>query len=271
MSAAAAPGKAAGAASVRPAAGATRYDRLFGNIYYKIPAGYRAVQTQGGVVMVRQVDLTSGDLGGVLLLTTGFALPTSIKAELRTNRPNAISAIAIASGGLAEDPDAKLSDPQLANDPAKDGYSGYLIASRSKDAATGDQRFTQYAIYLVGDRAEVAMRIGYGSQERLEPLGSGFDALLQSMEFRSAGAPPPARLAAALPTDLAVITPKPKPASSQGAGAATTRSGGGGRSCAVRYRQQCSNVYQGTSPGPFGYARFSYNCLPVPYTPPGCK
>ena len=71
-------------------------------------------------------------------------------------------------------------------------------------------------------------------------------------------------------TDLAAITPKPKPAPVQSASAGGSPSKGGGRNCRVQYRQQCSHVYQGTSPGPFGYARFNYNCLPVPYTPPGC-
>ena len=35
------------------AATATGYDREFGNIYYKVPAGYSAAQTEKAVIMVR--------------------------------------------------------------------------------------------------------------------------------------------------------------------------------------------------------------------------
>ena len=256
-------------AAARPAA-ATKYDRVTdsGNVFYKVPAGYVAVKQKGGVIMVRQADIANGDFNGYLLLTDGLQLDAGMKAAGKTV---AVSAIAAAVGNLADDPDAKLSTPQPGNsNPARDGYEGYSLVSISDDKDAGKKRFVQYAIYLVGDRAEVAMRVAYGSREKLDPLLAGMDALTYSMEFRNAGAPPPARLAAALPTDLAAITPKPKPAPVQSASAGGSPSKGGGRNCRVQYRQQCSHVYQGTSPGPFGYARFNYNCLPVPYTPPGC-
>jgi hypothetical protein len=223
----------------------TRYDRVFGNIFYKVPAGYRAAQQRNGVVMVRQAALAAGDLNGVLLITPGFPLNAKLQAQMRENgKKTFVQAIAIASGNLAEDPTAQLSDPQLANDPQKDGYEGYLLVSKSVDKDAGTSRFAQYAIYLTGDRAEVVMRIGYGSQARLDALASGFEALVSAMGFRNAGAPPPSRLAAALPGDLAAITPKPRsaspPAQAAGASGQPRRSGG---NCRVVQRQMCSGGF----------------------------
>lgn len=201
--------------------------------------------------MVREADLASGDLGGAILITPGIALPAYIKSALRTNRNAAIQALAIDSGGLEEDPDTKSSKPEPANDAAKDGYTSDYLVSRSKDVTTGRQRFTQYAIFIVGDRAEVAMQIGYGSQERLDVLGSGFDALLRSMEFRSAGAPPPARPTAALPTDMAAITPNQE-ASSQSSARQASAPGecikaGPGEVCGVEQqpRTRFNNLFRG--------------------------
>ncbi|MBL0000422.1 MAG: hypothetical protein IPO97_05055 [Sphingomonadales bacterium] len=177
--------------------------------------------------MVRQADIANGDFNGYLLLTDGLQLDAGMKAAGKTV---AVSAIAAAVGNLADDPDAKLTAPQLANDPAADGYDGYVLVSQSQDKDAGKTRFTQYAVFLVGDRAEVAMRVAYGSRDKLDPLLAGMDALTYSMEFRNAGAPPPARLAAALPTDLAAITPKPKVnelAGHSGDGSSASTSGAG--------------------------------------------
>jgi hypothetical protein len=243
---------------------ATKYDRVTdsGNVFYKVPAGYVAVKQKGGVIMVPRADIAAGELNGYLLLTDGLELDAGMKEKMKAaGKMTAVSALAVAVGGLAEDPDAKLSPPQLGNsDPAKDGYEAYNLVSISDDEAAGKKRFTQYTVFLIGNRAEIAMCVAYGSQQRLEPLLAGMDALTTSIEFRSAGAPPPARLAAALPTDLAAITPKPKPAPVQSAsnGAARAKSSGG-RNCTVRYRQQ---VYF----KPYGGVSF----LPVPYTPAGC-
>lgn len=258
-------------AAARPAA-ATKYDRVTdsGNVFYKVPAGYVAVKQKGGVIMVRQADIANGDFNGYLLLTDGLQLDAGMKAKMKAaGKTVAVSAIAAAVGNLADDPDAKLSTPQPGNsNPARDGYEGYSLVSISDDKDAGKKRFVQYAIYLVGDRAEVAMRVAYGSQEKLDPLLAGMDALTYSMEFRNAGAPPPARLAAALPTDLAAITPKPKPAPVQSASAGGSPSKGGGRNCRVQYRQQCAHVFQRTSS--YGYPMFNFNCHQVPYTPAGC-
>ncbi len=256
---------AARKAAARPAA-ATKYDRVTdsGNVFYKVPAGYVAVRQRGGVIMVPRADIAAGELNGYLLLTDGLRLDAGMKAKMKAaGKATAVSAIAIAVGNLADDPGAKLTPPQLANDTAKDGYEAYTFVSKSEDNDAGKKRFTQYAIFLVGDRAEIAMRVAYGSQEMLEPLLAGMDALTASMEFRNAGAPPPARLAAALPTDLTAITPKPKPVPAQSAGSRNTKNGSGGRNCGVtQYRQQCSYVGAGA------YA--NYSCLRVPYTPAGC-
>ena len=258
---------AARKAAARPAVVATKYDRVTdsGNVFYKVPAGYVAVRQKGGIIMVPRADIAAGELNGYLLLTDGLRLDAGMKAKMKASgKRAAVQAIAAAVGGLADDPNAKLTPPQPGNsDPARDGYEAYQLVSISDDKAAGKRRFTQYSIFLIGDRAEIAMRVAYGSQERLEPLLAGMDALTNSMEFRNAGAPPPARLAAALPTDLTAITPKPKPAPAQSAGSRNTKSGSGGRNCGVtQYRQQCSYVGAGA------YA--NYSCLRVPYTPAGC-
>jgi hypothetical protein len=259
----AAPRKAAG----RSALAATKYDRVTdsGNVFYKVPAGYVAVKQRGGVIMVPRADIAAGNLNGYLLLTDGLQFNAGMKAKMKASGKNAaVQAMAIAIGNLAADPNAKLSTPQPGNsDPARDGYEAYNLISISEDNDAGMKRFIQYSIYLVGDRAEIAMRVAYGAQQRLEPLAAGFEALNVSIEFRSNGAPPPARLAAALPTDLAAITPKPKPAPAQSAGTRQSKGGGGGRNCGVtQYRQQCSYIGAG--------AFANYSCLPVPYTPAGC-
>lgn len=253
-------------AAARPTA-TTKYDRVTdsGNVFYKVPAGYVAVKQKGGVIMVPRADIAAGNLNGYLLLTDGLQFDAGMKAKIKASGKNAaVQAMAIAIGNLAADPNAKLSTPQPGNsDPARDGYEAYNLVSISDDKDAGKKRFIQYSIYLVGDRAEIAMRVAYGAQQRLEPLAAGFEALNVSMEFRSNGAPPPARLAAALPTDLAAITPKPKPAPAQSAGNRQSKGGGGGRNCGVtQYRQQCSYIGAG--------AFANYSCLPVPYTPAGC-
>ncbi|MBK7284590.1 MAG: hypothetical protein IPI83_09655 [Sphingomonadales bacterium] len=117
-------------AAARPAA-ATKYDRVTdsGNVFYKVPAGYVAVKQKGGVIMVRQADIANGDFNGYLLLTDGLQLDAGMKAAGKTV---AVSAIAAAVGNLADDPDAKLTAPQLANDPAADGYDGYVCWCRSR-------------------------------------------------------------------------------------------------------------------------------------------
>jgi hypothetical protein len=204
----AAPRKAAG----RPAVAAAKYDRVTdsGNVFYKVPAGYKAVKQQGGVIMVPQADIAAGALNGYLILTDGIALNANMRAKFKSSsKKTAVQALAIATGNLNDDPNTKLAEPELANDPARDGYEAYLLVSTSDDKDAGQKRFTQYLIVLVGDRAEIAMRVAYGSLDGLLPLTNGFKALSDSIEFRNAGAPPPARLASTLPTDLAAITPKP--------------------------------------------------------------
>ena len=258
----AAPRKAAG----RPVIATNKYDRVTdsGNVFYKVPAGYVAVKQKGGIIMVPRADIAAGELNGYLLLTDGLQLDAGMKEKMKAaGKMTAVSAIAVAVGSLADDPNAKLTPPQLANsDPAKDGYEAYILLSISDDEAAGKKRFTQFAIFLFDDRAEIAMRVAYGSQQRLDPLLAGMDALTTSMEFRNAGAPPPARLAAALPTDLAAITPKPKPVPAQSADADNPRSkGGGGRNCRTITRQQCSSTPAGIYGG-IG----SYTCLPYPAT-----
>jgi hypothetical protein len=241
----AAPGNKAAA---RPVA-ATKYDRVTasGNVFYKVPAGYSAVQQKGGVIMVRQADIVSGNVNGYLILTDGFPLDASTRAKFKASGKDvAVQAIGIAAGGLTDVEGVKMSPPQRGNsDPARDGYEAYGLVSISDDEAAGAKRYAQYAIYLVGDRAEIAMRVAYGSQERLEPLLAGMDALTASMEFRNAGAPAPARLATALPTNMAAIMPKPKPVPRQTAdgGGSGAKSGGGGRNCRIVQRQMCSGGF----------------------------
>jgi hypothetical protein len=211
----------------------------------------------------RGVDarIANGELNGYLLLTDGLQLDAGMTAKMKAaGKTAAVSAIAAAVGNLADDPDAKLTAPQLANDPAADGYEGYVLVSQSQDKDAGKTRFAQYAVFLVGGRAEVAMRVAYGSRERLDPLLAGMDALTYSMEFRNAGAPPPARLAAALPTDLDAIMPKSATPAQSASNDSAQAKFGGGRDCAVRYRQQ--TIFNTMSSGVTTYT--------VPYTPEGC-
>lgn len=238
----AAPGKAAAHPPI-----ATRYDRVFHNIYYRVPVGYRAIQQQNGVVMVRQSDLASGELRGVLMLTPGFPLDAKTQAKFKASgRKIAIQSIAVVAGNLAEDPDAKLTDPQAANDSVKDGYESYSVISKSHDKEAGKIRFTQYVIVLSRDHVDIVMRVAYGSEANYEALTAGFNALLTSIEPKNSGAPAPTRLAAALPTDMAAITPKPRAAPAQTAdvrGNTAKSSGGGGRSCRIVQRQMCSGGF----------------------------
>lgn len=197
-------------ATARPAVAASKYDRVSdsGNVFYMVPAGYVAVKQKGGVIMVPKADIDAGELNGFLFLGNDFALDAETQAKFKASgRKTAAQALAINAGNLANDPKAKLTEPELANKPEEDGYEVYLLLSKSEDKDAGKTRFTQYAVTFVGDRISLATRTAYGSPEKLESLGAAFDALLLSMEYRNNGAPPPARLAAALPTDLTVITP----------------------------------------------------------------
>jgi hypothetical protein len=117
-------------------------------------------------------------------------------------------------------------------------------------------------ILVTGERAEVIMRVAYDSKARFDSMLNPFNALITSIEPGNSGAPAPTRLAAALPTDLAAITPRPKPAPKQNERAAgdPAKTNGGGRNCQVQYRQQ---VYFIPSGGVSTYM--------VPYTPAGCR
>jgi hypothetical protein len=245
---------ASGKAGVRPAVAATKYDRVTdsGNVFYKVPAGYVAVKQKGGVIMVPRAEIAAGEINGYLILTDGIVLNADMRARLKANdKKAAVHALAIAAGNLADDPGARLAEPELVNDPAGDGYEAYLLASKSVDKDAGKQRFTQYLIVLVGDRAEIAMRIAYGSLDGLVPLTDGFKSLSDSMEFRNAGAPPPSRLAPPLTTDVAAITPKQE-ASSQSSARQASAPGerikaGPGEVCGVeqRPRTRFNNLFTG--------------------------
>lgn len=256
-----------GEAMARPVTGAaTRYDRVFGNVYYKVPPGYRAVQQAGGVAMVRNADALANNIQGVLLISPGLPLTAQLRKELKAKgKPLFIQSIAIAFANLAKDPNAKLSNPAPVNDPAKDGYEAFALKGQSFDSDAGQKRYMLFVIVLTPGRVEAFMKIGYGSEANLEALDAGFDALTGSAEFRDAGAPSPSHLAPALPTSMAALSPAPasRPAPSTRGGAAPAPATGAGRSCGIRYRQQCS--YTGAG------AYQSYNCFSVPYTPPGCK
>lgn len=251
-------------AAARLAVAATKYDRDNYEIFYKMPPRYRAVQQKNGIVMVPQADLDAGQTGGFLLITPSLVLDAGRKAKLKeAGKKVSVQAIAIALGNLAADPRAKLTEPESVNDAARDGYEAYTVASQSKDQdAGGAMRYTQYLIILSKDRVHVIMRVAYNSEVRFNALLPGFNALAVSIEPKNSGAPPPARVAGALPTDVAVITPKVKSALTQRTTTGATRPRNAGGNCQVRYRQQCSYVGAG--------AFQNYSCLPVPYTPAGC-
>lgn len=243
----------------------TRYDRVFGNIYFKVPAGYRAAQEKSGVFMVPEADLKAGTTGRFFIITPGIPLGSSMQEQFKAaGRKSAIQAIAISVGNLLEDPKASLSDPQSCNNPDKDGYECYTLFSKSVDKAAGGQtRFAQYLILLTGARADIVMRVAYESQDKYEALTNGFSALAASIEPANGRARPPARLAPPLPVGLAAITPKvaaspPQPASPRPGGRPAQSASRGAGTCRIVTRQKCS-FSNGFSPG-VG----SYTCLPYP-------
>ncbi len=253
------PGEAA------PPAPSPRYDRVFGNIFFKVPAGYRAAQEKNGVFMVPEADLRAGATGRFFIITPGIPLGTTMQAKFKAaGKKNAIQAIAISVGNLIEDPKAGLSDPQPCNNPGKDGYECYSLFSRSVDKAAGNQiRFAQYIILLTGPRADIVMRVAYGSQDKFESLNNAFSALASSIEPANGRARPPARPAPPLPMGLEAIAPKVtaaprQPALSRPGGKPAQSSARTGGSCRIVTRQKCS-FSNGFSPG-VG----SYTCLPYP-------
>ena len=254
------------AAKARPAAGATKYDRVLGNIYYKVPQGYRAVQSKGGVYMVRASEVEAGNITGGLLMTPGLPFNADLRQKMQSiGKKGFVQAMALLLTGQADDAEnTKLSDPESLNDGAKDGYENYSVIVISKDKDSGKTRYVQLIVTLTGGRIEGVMRLAYDDVTHLEPFTAGLQALGDSMEFKNAGAPPPTRLAAALSTDLAAIRPKApaaQSASSEGDSAARPAKGRP-KSCAIYYRQQCN--YTGVG------AFQNHNCFTVPATPAGC-
>ena len=254
------------AAKARPAAGASKYDRVLGNIYYKVPPGYRAVQTGGGVYMVRASEIEAGNVTGGLLMTPGLPFSADLEQKMQSiGKQGFIQAMALVLTGQADDAEnTKLSEPESLNDGAKDGYENYSVIVISKDKDSGKTRYVQLLVTLTGDRIEGVMRLAYDDVGHLEPFTAGLQALGDSMEFKNAGAPPPTRLATTLPTDLSSIRPKVAPAQSASSASesATRPVKGRPKSCAIYYRQQCN--YTGVG------AFQNYNCFTVPATPAGC-
>ena len=255
------------------AASTTGYDREFGNIYYKVPAGYSAAQTEKGVIMVRTADAVAHtvNVGGELYITDGYPLVPELRKKLAENKMLFIQGIAALVSDLTSDPNAQISNPAAvnANSAAKDGYEAFAVTSVSFDKDKQQKVFTTYLIVITPSRVEVIMEIGFRSAANKTALDAGLDALGGSLEFKDAGAPPPARFAAALPANLKALVPKPKADESEETASAPVHRGGGGN-CAVRYRQQCGYTGAGTSYTGVGQS-YALSCYTVPYTPPGCK
>lgn len=172
----------------------TRYDRLFGNVYYKVPAGYLASQKPGGIIMLRRADVAAGDANGLMRIEPGVVLDAKRKADLKADKNLAIKRYLVHILNMDyddTDDEAKVSEPQLVNDPAKDGYAVYLVQTRFIIGYNGLLRLTQCAVVLTGDRVEVISRTGLGSQANFDDYEIGFKALLASLAFKNAGAPPP--------------------------------------------------------------------------------
>lgn len=233
----------AGPASSEKSALAGKYDRVFqGSVYFRVPDGYRGAETRNGIVLARDADLKTGSPKGFLLMSPLLTLDAGLKAELEKKGPeNMALAIAIALGGLADDPDARYATPQLANDPAKDGYSVYRLASTSKEKGSGRPLVQQFAVILFGDRLLAVVAKGFDTTENAQLLEPGFLTFVQSIEFPSNGAPPPASSAKEkLASSLEALFPKPK----------ASGGGGGGGNCRTVTRQMCSGGI-GTSMGYF--------------------
>lgn len=231
------------AVSPEKAALAGKYDRNFqGAVYYRVPDGYRGAETRNGIVLARQEDLKSGNPKGFLLMSPLLTLDDGLKAELEQKGPeNLALAVAFAVGGLLDDPDARYATPQRVNDPAVDGYSVYRLASTSKEKGSGKTLVQQFAVILLGDRLLSVVAKGFDSTENAQLIEPGFVSLVQSIEFPSNGAPPPASPATGkLASSLEALFPRPK----AGGG------GGGGGNCRTVTRQMCSGGI-GTSMGYF--------------------
>lgn len=235
------------------AAAPLRYNRTFGNVFYAVPAGFRAAQDSGGIVMIRAADAASGSIGGALLLTQGFVLSQAQRRDIRNDKKNFVQQVAIAAGDLTSDPGAKISAPTAVNDTAKDRYEAFAMSAVAHDKTAGQKRFMSIVVVLTPTRAEAFLNIGYGSEARMRSQGPAFDALVGSIEFRDAGAPPP-RAAAPLPRGLASLMPPPKarpaPAPAPSAPGQSASRGGTGRNCRTVQRQMCSGGI-GTSLGYF--------------------
>ena len=220
----------------------TRYDRVFGNIYYKVPSGYRAVQQAGGVVMVRTGDALAGNIQGVLIVSRGLPLTPELRKELKEKGKSVfVQGIAIALGNLSADPRAKLSNPASVNNPAQDGYEAFALNGQAYDSDAGQKRYTTFVIVMTPSRVEAFMKVGYGSEANAKLLDSGFEALTASAEFRDAGARAPSRLAPPLPTNLAALAPAPaRPVAPAASGDQSPAPARGGGNCRIVQRQMCS-------------------------------
>ena len=242
-----------------------KYDRVFGNVFYMVPDGYQAVQQESGVIMVPKSDLAKGDLGGFLLITTGLPLVEQFKEQIEAGNTSAlVGAIVVTLAKLGENgAEIRINKPNLVNNPDKDGYRAYALEAEGFDKNSNQQRFIQCYVFLLpapqGDRVEVVLRVGFGSHDKLVAVQDGFFKLLPSLAFASAGAPRPARLAPALPTDIAAITPKRAPdvevsnADNADNEVASASGSEGGNNCRTEYETRTF----------FGNTSFSSGAIPT--------
>ena len=219
---------------------ATPYDRVYKNIYYKVPPGYVAFENGNGVYMVPEDALNAGKIPGALAITGGLELNDPVRAALEgPNKLAMVQALALKAAGDEDNPNPQMTPATQLNVSSNSGYTAYSVLTLTKDRTSGEKRYTQSILMFAGGRVEIVLRVGNGSEENYNKLGVGVDDLLKTVELRTAGAPPPTRLAAALPTDFAAIAPKAKPAQSAGA---SGQSGGGGN-CHIVQRRSCSGGF----------------------------
>jgi hypothetical protein len=222
-------------AGAGPSVAAPSYDRVYGNLLYRIPSGYRAAQQQGGLFMARQDELGRGELSGVLIVPQEIPLAGELA---RQPRAALAAALAATAGQLATDPKAQVSPPRLTNRPQDDGYEVYEIDSRSFDASARRERYARTLVVFVKDRIHLFIVAGYGTERAFQGQLPGFAALVASGEFRNQGRPLPPRQPP-LPASLVPVQ-----------AAAPQRPGTEGGRCRIVQRQMCSGGV-GTSLGYF--------------------
>lgn len=209
---------------------AIRPTRTLGNLLYAIPDGYEAIGGVNGVMMARRTEVAAGEITGLLLAPREIAVNAALAAKIRAaGRPAVAQALVIAVAGLADDPNARVSEARLANDARKDGYEAYRIVAIARGPDASETRYSAFIVAFPGQAVHLLSATGFGSQTALNAINPGFDQLLASVEFRNMGGRVPQKPAPSLPASFDKPAPRPQARN--------------GDRCRVVQRQMCSGGY----------------------------